>query len=71
VIVILGIMLLTVADIFIDLNGDAKVAFLKGVKGAIESVAKLVYSKSVIHGVDDVKPIMHDNPLNPSDISFR
>ncbi len=40
-------------------------------KGAIESVTKLVYAKSVIHGVDDVKPIMHDNPLNPIDISFR
>jgi hypothetical protein len=30
VIVILGIMLLTVADIFIDLNGDAKAASLRG-----------------------------------------
>ncbi|WP_293759257.1 hypothetical protein [uncultured Paraglaciecola sp.] len=25
----------------------------------------------MIHGVDDVKPIMHDNPFNPIDISFR
>jgi hypothetical protein len=64
-------MLLTVADIFIDLNGDAKVASLKGVKGAMESVAKLVYAKSVIYDVDDVKPIMHDNSFNPINISFR
>lgn len=48
VIVILGILAATAAPKFIDLQDDAKTATVEAAKGALESMATLVYSKSLI-----------------------
>jgi MSHA pilin protein MshA len=55
VIVILGILAATAAPKFIDLTGDAKAAILKGVGGAIKSSGQLVYTKSVIKGLNNAE----------------
>lgn len=51
VIVILGILAVTAAPRFIDLQSDAKAATLEGVKAAIQGGSQLVYAKSAIKGV--------------------
>ena len=53
VIVILGILAVTAAPKFINLQDDAQTATLQGVKGAMESAAALVHSKSLIAGNND------------------
>ncbi|MFC3095279.1 prepilin-type N-terminal cleavage/methylation domain-containing protein [Alteromonas sediminis] len=51
VIVILGILAVTAAPRFIDLQGDAREATLDGVKAAIQGGSQLVYAKAAIDGV--------------------
>ncbi|MFT2092269.1 prepilin-type N-terminal cleavage/methylation domain-containing protein [Paraglaciecola sp. 2405UD69-4] len=50
VIVILGILAVTAAPKFIDIQGDAKSSTLEGVKAALQGGAQLVYAKSAIAG---------------------
>ncbi|WP_414829393.1 prepilin-type N-terminal cleavage/methylation domain-containing protein [Alteromonas sp. H39] len=50
VIVILGILAVTAAPRFIDLQGDARGATLQGVKAALQGGSQLVYAKSAIAG---------------------
>lgn len=50
VIVILGILAVTAAPRFIDLSTDAKISTLQGMKGALESSSRLIYSKALIEG---------------------
>ncbi|MCW3172927.1 pilus assembly FimT family protein [Shewanella subflava] len=50
VIIILGILAVTAAPKFINLQGDARVSALSGLKAAINGANKLVYSKAVILG---------------------
>jgi len=50
VIVILGILAATALPKFVDLTGDARIASLKGMKGALLSAANIVYSKALIAG---------------------
>jgi MSHA pilin protein MshA len=50
VIVILGILAVTAAPRFIDLQGDAKKSTLNGVKAALNSASQLVYAKAAING---------------------
>ena len=50
VIVILGILAVTAAPKFIDLQSDAKTATLQAVKASMQSASALVYSKSLIKG---------------------
>ena len=50
VIVILGILAATAAPKFIDLQGDAKEATLKGVRGSLETAMAGVYAKAIIAG---------------------
>ncbi|MCR4554290.1 MAG: prepilin-type N-terminal cleavage/methylation domain-containing protein [Succinivibrionaceae bacterium] len=50
VIVILGILAVTAAPKFIDLQKDAKIATLEGLKGAYESALKLAQSKAILQG---------------------
>ncbi|MBW8191919.1 type II secretion system GspH family protein [Neiella marina] len=52
VIVILGILAVTASPRFIDISSDARASTLQGLKGALQSGADLVYSKSVINGVE-------------------
>ncbi len=50
VIVILGILAVTAAPKFIDIQGDANASTLKGVKAALQGGAQLIYAKSAIAG---------------------
>jgi len=54
VIVILGILAVTAAPKFINLQDDARTATLQAVKASIESVKALVHSKSLIAGNETV-----------------
>ncbi|GGA82907.1 hypothetical protein GCM10011369_26130 [Neiella marina] len=65
VIVILGILAVTAAPRFINLQGDARVSSLQGLKGAIEGANALVYSRAAIDGVET---FAHDDADNDSDI---
>lgn len=53
VIVILGILAVTAAPRFFDFSGDARQSTLNGVRGALESAGALVYSKSIIAGLQN------------------
>ena len=50
VIVILGILAVTAAPKFINLQDDARTATLQAVKASVQSVATLVHSKALIAG---------------------
>ncbi len=52
VIVILGILAVTAAPKFIDLQSDARKATLNGVKGSIRSAVTLIRGKAIIQGLD-------------------
>ncbi|MFM2591037.1 type II secretion system protein [Vibrio sp. TBV020] len=50
VIVILGILAVTAAPRFLNLQQDARQASLQGLKGAIDGAAGIVYGKAAIEG---------------------
>ncbi|QBF83333.1 type II secretion system protein [Shewanella maritima] len=50
VIIILGILAVVAAPKFINLQGDARLSTLKGMKAAIQSANSLVYSKASLAG---------------------
>ncbi|EGR2797167.1 type II secretion system protein [Vibrio navarrensis] len=52
VIVILGILAVTAAPRFLNLQGDAREASLQGLKGAIDGAAGIVYGKAAIAGLE-------------------
>jgi MSHA pilin protein MshA len=52
VIIILGILAVTAAPKFLNLQDDAKKAAADGVKAAVASSAQIVYSKAVIGGYE-------------------
>lgn len=52
VIVILGILAITAAPKFLNMQGDARVATLNGMKAAMQSASSMVYSKAVIKGIE-------------------
>ncbi|WP_371193520.1 prepilin-type N-terminal cleavage/methylation domain-containing protein [Glaciecola sp. SC05] len=51
VIVILGILAVTAAPRFIDIQSEARTETLNGVKGALQGSAQLVFAKAAIGGV--------------------
>ncbi|GAB7219604.1 type II secretion system protein [Vibrio comitans] len=53
VIVILGILAVTAAPRFLNLQRDAKIASIMGVKASMEDAARLAYAKAVIEGVEN------------------
>ncbi|GAA5218991.1 type II secretion system protein [Corallincola platygyrae] len=52
VIIILGILAVTAAPKFIDLQGDARASTIQGMKAALEGASTLTYSKSAIAGLE-------------------
>ncbi|WP_299685749.1 prepilin-type N-terminal cleavage/methylation domain-containing protein [uncultured Vibrio sp.] len=54
VIVILGILAVTAAPRFLNLQDDARASSLQGLKGAIDGAAGIVYGKSAIEGEESV-----------------
>ncbi|MGE6195087.1 prepilin-type N-terminal cleavage/methylation domain-containing protein [Aeromonas media] len=52
VIIILGILAVTAAPKFLNLQDDARTSTLKGVEGSLNSAGAMVYSKAVLKGKD-------------------
>ncbi|MCG9739734.1 type II secretion system GspH family protein [Shewanella insulae] len=52
VIIILGILAVTAAPKFINLQSDARVSALQGVKGALQGANSLYYSKAALTGIE-------------------
>lgn len=52
VIVILGILAVTAAPKFLNLQEDARKASIQGLKGAMDSAAGIVYGKAALEGKD-------------------
>ncbi|MGI9897921.1 type II secretion system protein [Vibrio natriegens] len=52
VIVILGILAVTAAPRFLNLQDDARKASLQGLKGAIDGAAGITYGKAAVKGVE-------------------
>lgn len=52
VIVILGILAVTAAPRFLNLQDDARRSALQGLKGAMDGAAGIVYGKAAIQGVE-------------------
>ena len=52
VIIILGILAVTAAPKFLNLQDDAKKSAAQGVQAAVSSSAQLVYSKSALEGIE-------------------
>lgn len=60
VIIILGILAVTAAPKFLNLQDDARYAAAQGVQGALQSSANLVYSKAALQGIESAssaKPV--------------
>lgn len=60
VIVILGILSVTAAPRFLNLQDDAKESVMKGVKSSLQLVIEGVHFKSVIQGTDDEREVQTD-----------
>lgn len=54
VIIILGILAVTAAPKFINLQSDARVSALQGLKGAIQGANSLVFSKAALAGKETI-----------------
>ena len=52
VIVILGILAVTAAPKFLNLQDDAKVSAVKGLAGGMKGAAGIVYGKAAVQGID-------------------
>ncbi len=52
VIVILGILAVTAAPRFMNMQGDARGSVLDGMSAAVKTAANMVYSKAIVAGVE-------------------
>ncbi|OLQ86965.1 MSHA biogenesis protein MshA [Vibrio panuliri] len=52
VIVILGILAVTAAPRFLNLQDDAREATLQGLSGAIQGASSMIYGKAAINGIE-------------------
>ncbi|WP_320151557.1 prepilin-type N-terminal cleavage/methylation domain-containing protein [uncultured Tolumonas sp.] len=68
VIVILGILAVTAAPRFINLQNDARTSTVNGLSGAVKAAASMVYSKAIIAGQDKVSP--GEVSINGSDVTL-
>lgn len=66
VIVILGILAVTAAPKFLNLQKDARASSLQGLKGAMSGAAGIVYGKAAIEGKEG-----SENPVDVDDISTK
>ena len=70
VIVILGILAVTAAPKFMNLQGDAKIASLKGVQAALNSAKSLTYGKALVHGAEKKAAATVSNGSDSVDIVY-
>jgi MSHA pilin protein MshA len=52
VIVILGILAVTAAPKFLDIQGDAKASIVRGMEGAMQSASDIIHAKSLLDGTN-------------------
>ncbi|AVP86325.1 MULTISPECIES: prepilin-type N-terminal cleavage/methylation domain-containing protein [Aeromonas] len=52
VIIILGILAVTAAPKFLNLQDDARQSAAQGVKASLQSAAQMIYSKAAIQGIE-------------------
>jgi len=71
VIVVLGVLAVTAAPKFINLQTDAKNASLQGLKGAIESGLAIGYSKLALNGLQNAHHITSPDGNRPTDIPIQ
>ncbi|BDY06741.1 prepilin-type N-terminal cleavage/methylation domain-containing protein [Ferrimonas sp. YFM] len=71
VIIVLGILAVTAAPKFIDLQTDARAATLQGAKGALQSANALVYSKAAINNDLSLNCTLASKPAGCDDISVE
>ncbi|MGL4474746.1 MAG: type II secretion system protein [Shewanella sp.] len=71
VIIILGILAVTAAPKFINLQSDARISALEGVKSAIQGANSLIYSKASLQGIQGSATgsvdVNGDSPTTTSD----
>ncbi len=70
VIVILGILAVTAAPKFMNLQGDAKAASLKGVQAALNSAKSLTYGKALVKGIEKSATGTINNGTDDLDIVY-
>ncbi|MBE4573818.1 MSHA biogenesis protein MshA [Vibrio navarrensis] len=70
VIVILGILAVTAAPRFLNLQEDARSASLQGLKGAIDGAAGIAYGKAAIAGLDSVSTATNLNGVPNGQVIF-
>ncbi|GIU13855.1 MULTISPECIES: type II secretion system protein [unclassified Shewanella] len=71
VIIILGILAVTAAPKFINLQGDARLSTLQGVKAAIQGANSLYYSKAAIGGFEKNAATDTSNPPKVGDVTLQ
>ncbi len=64
VIVILGILAVTAAPRFLNLQNDARQASLQGLKGAMDGAAGIVYGKAAIDGKETSSSAVNVSGIN-------
>lgn len=70
VIVILGILAVTAAPRFLNLQGDARASTLEGLKGAINGATGIVYGKAAVKGQEQVDGSTDEVKVDDIKISF-
>ncbi|SDI39831.1 MSHA pilin protein MshA [Ferrimonas sediminum] len=60
VIIVLGILAVTAAPKFIDLQKDARTATLNGMKASVQGGNSLIYAKAAIAGIEDTSGTVAD-----------
>ncbi len=78
VIIILGILAVTAAPKFIDIQGEARESVMKGVEGSIRSAATMAHAKALVAGVtsgnisvgNSTIAILNSYPTNATMISM-
>ncbi len=66
VIILLGVLAATAVPKFVDLQSDARVSSLQGLKGALEGAALLTYARAAIDGLTNES----DKEVNGIDIRY-
>ena len=69
VIVLLGILAVTALPRFIDLQTDARIATVEGVKAALQGAAAQVYAKAIIGSVDNLEGVNANVNINGAAIT--
>ena len=61
VIVILGILAATAAPKFMNLQSDARISALNGLKASVKSASAMIYSKAILAGKEKLKKLNDDD----------